>query len=343
MAACSIAGESRIVAPAAIVAAGIEARAFDTDVALGFAPSDHQAALLRLDPSSLSISESSSSRAAYPIRHVTPVPGRGGRLGLAVDVDRPADPLQGRRTLPVDPPVQIGASADDNLAWALPDQGIQGKLWSIDGQREAAIEALRGGRSESNLATVAIAFRRAGAVWVGTAERTSILTPIGRLSPIAGLGTVVGSPAVAVNEGVVIVAWADRTNLSDPWQLRWTRFRVGDTPAPPMTFVAPPGGKGQEVMSPGLAVLPGQRFLLVWTEGKTSDHEVRALTLSNDGTFIGSPLSISSAGVNAGQGQAAVTSSGRGVVAFLESFEGGFRVAVTPVACDLERGRLAAP
>jgi hypothetical protein len=87
-------------------------------------------------------------------------------------------------------------------------------------------------------------------------------------------------------------------------------------------------------MSPSLAVLPDQRFLLVWTEGLPSDHEVRALTLSVDGNAVGAPLNISDKGVNAGQGQAAVTTSGRGVVAFLESFGGGFRVAVTPIACS---------
>ena len=333
--ACAVAGEPHVIAKSALVAVGLEARSFGSDIALGFAPDDHQAVLARLDPSSLSISESTTSHTAYPTRHVTPVPGRGGRLRLSVDVDRPGDPLQSRRTLPIDPPLQIGIADDDSLAWAPLDRGIQGKLWPTDGHGEGALEALRGARSESNLATVAIAYRRAGAVWVGTAETTKTLSPKGDLRRIAGLGSTVGSPAIAVDEGVVIVAWADRATLSDPWQLRWTHFKPGDAPAAPATFVPPPGGKGHEAMSPALAVLPGQRFLLVWTEGPPNDRDVRAMTLSVDGTAVGAPLNISNRGVNAGQGQAAVTASGRGVVAFLESFEQGFRVAATPIACPL--------
>ena len=333
--ACAVAGEPHLIAKSALVAVGLEARSFGSEIALGFAPDEHQAVLVRLDPSSLSISESTTSFAAYPIRHVTPVPGRGGRLRLSVDVDRPGDPLRSRRTLPIDPPLQIGIADDDSLAWAPLERGIQGKLWPTDGHGEGALEALRGARSESNLATVAIAYRRAGAVWVGTAESTKTLSPKGDLRRIAGLGSTVGSPAIAVDEGVVIVAWADRAMPSDPWQLRWTHFKPGDVPAAPATFVPPPGGKGHEAMSPALAVLPGQRFLLVWTEGSPNDHDVRAMTLSVDGTAVGAPLNISSRGVNAGQGQAAVTASGQGVVAFLESFERGFRVAATPIACSL--------
>ena len=331
--ACALAGERHVIAPHATVAAGIEARSFGHDVALGFAPNEHKAMLIRLDPASLSISESNAQHAAYPVRHVTPIPGRGGRLGLAIDVDRPGDSLLNRRTLPVDPPLQIGALADGALAWAPLDRGVPGQLWPADGQGGAPVEALRGARSESNLATVAVAFRRAAAVWVGTAEWTDTLLPHGNLSRIAGLGSGVGSPAVAVDERVVFVAWADRPTPEDRWQLRFARFKAGEAPGPPKTFTPPPGGKGQDAMSPGLTVLPGQRFLFVWTEGSPNDHEVRAMTFSTDGTPVGAPLNISNTGVNAGQGQAAVTSDGRGVVAYLESFAGGFRVAVTPIAC----------
>jgi hypothetical protein len=88
-------------------------------------------------------------------------------------------------------------------------------------------------------------------------------------------------------------------------------------------------------MSPGLAAIPGRRFLLVWTEGPTSRHDVRALTLSADGAILGAPLNISSEGVNAGQGQASVTASGKGLVAFLESIDDGFQVLAAPIACGM--------
>ena len=86
-------------------------------------------------------------------------------------------------------------------------------------------------------------------------------------------------------------------------------------------------------MSPGLAALPGGRFLLVWTEGGASAHQVRALTVSRDGEPIGPPLSISGDGTNAGQGQAAVSANGMGVVGFLRSRGTGFEVAATSISC----------
>ena len=150
-----------------------------------------------------------------------------------------------------------------------------------------------------------------------------------------GLGTAVGSPAVAMSDGVAIVAWSDRPSSGDPWRLRWVRFRAGEAPGEASTFAPPAGGKGEQAMSPGLAALPGKRFLLTWTEGPTSRHDVRGLTLSEDGRAIGAPMNISSEGVNAGQGQAAVTSTGKGLVAFLESTDDGFRVVATPISCGM--------
>jgi hypothetical protein len=89
-------------------------------------------------------------------------------------------------------------------------------------------------------------------------------------------------------------------------------------------------------MSPSVAALPGGRFLLVWTEGPTSEHEVRALTVASDGTPIGPPLAISTGGVNAGQGQAAVAASGKGAVAFLSSAGDRFEVSAAPIECGGE-------
>ena len=87
-------------------------------------------------------------------------------------------------------------------------------------------------------------------------------------------------------------------------------------------------------MSPSLTALPGGRFLLVWTEGPASGHDVRALTLGPDGTAVGAPLVISNPGVNAGQGQAAVTATGPGIVAFLPNQAAmAFRVVASLIAC----------
>lgn len=328
---CRVTGDPRLVGQSATVAAGVEARALGTDVALGFAPSEHQAMLLRLNPTSAAALDTTQARVKDPVARVTPLPGKSGKLALAIDLDRKGDALSERRTVPLDPPVQLGV-ADSHLAWAPLNRSAAGTLWALEG--DDPVDALRGTRSESNPVTVAVALRRSGAIWIGTADVSPSLSPKGELSRIPSLGQA-GTPAVVVNDGVVLVAWADRPSPDAPWRLRWVRFKVGEPPGAPVDFAPPAGGKGEQAMSPSLAVAPGGHFILVWTEGPASAHDVRALTLSEDGAPLGAPLDISRESMNAGQGQAAIASSGRGVVAFLRASGGGFQVVATPIECPL--------
>jgi hypothetical protein len=168
---------------------------------------------------------------------------------------------------------------------------------------------------------------------MGAAEGSTAFASKGDLAHVDGLGPIVGSPAVAIANGIAMVAWADRVSADEPWHLRWTRFKTGAAPDQAAVFQPPAGGKGAQAMSPGLTALSGGRFLLVWTEGPTSAHDVRAQTLSADGHPIGAPLVVSSEGNNAGQGQAAVNASGQGIIAFLESRGDGFEVAAASIAC----------
>ncbi len=328
---CTVAGAPRVVAPSAIIQAGIEVRALGSDVALGFAPNEHRATAMRLDPASLSPLATVESDSADPIRRVVPLGSSKVPLRLAVDVDREGDALQGRRTIPIEPPLQIGA-AGGNLVWARPGEPVAGTLWPIAG--EGDVEAARGAAElgEDALSTV-VAVRHANAIWIGAATGHDALSPRGGLARVGGFGSTVGSPAVAINDGVVVAAWADRLSSNDPWHLKWVRFKAGEAPGDPGTFNPPSGGKGAQTMSPSVTAVPGGRFLLVWTEGPATGHDVRALTVSREGEAIGKPLDISSKGTNAGQGQAAVNGSRQGLVAFLQSSDGGFQVVATPIAC----------
>jgi len=170
-------------------------------------------------------------------------------------------------------------------------------------------------------------------VWMGTLAGTGGLATNGGLSKVDGLGTAIGSPAVAISNNVVLVAWADRASSDQPWGLRWVSFESGAAAGPAHSFAPPGGGKGPPIMSPALAPVPGGRFLLVWTEGPASGHAVRALTLGPDGAPLGDALDLSADGMNAGQAQAAVNADGAGVVAFLESSGSGFEVAATAISC----------
>ena len=330
---CTVAGAPRVVAPSAIIQAGIEVRALGNEVALGFAPDEHRATALRLDPASLSALATVEADSVDSIRRVVPLGSSKAPLRLAVDVDREGDAMQGRRTIPLEPPLQIGA-AGGNLVWGRPGGSVAGTLWRIDG--EGDVEAARGAAElGDDAASTVVALRHANAIWLGATIGHDALSPRGELSRIAGSGSTVGSPAVAVNDGVVVAAWADRVSANDPWRLKWVHFKAGETPGDPSTFTPPAGGKGAQAMSPGITAVPGGRFLLVWTEGPATGHDVRALTLSREGEPIGKPLDISSKGTNAGQGQAAVNGSREGLVAFLQSSDKGFKVVATPIACGL--------
>jgi hypothetical protein len=330
---CTVTGSPQVVAPTATIQAGIEVRAVGNQVALGFAPDEHRAMAFLLDPASLSALGTVEAASVDPIRRVVPLGSAKVPLSVAVDADREGDSVQGRRTIPIDPPLQIGA-ASGHLVWARPGGAPGGTLWPIEG--EGDVEAARGAVEPADDAgSTAFALRHANAIWLGAATGRDALSPHGGLSRIAGSGSTVGSPAIAINEGVVVAAWADRSSPTDPWRLKWVHFKAGEAPGDPSTFAPPSGGKGTQAMSPGVTAVPGGRFLLVWTEGPVTGHDVRALTLSRDGDPIGKPLDISDKKANAGQGQGAVNGSREGLVAFLQSTDNGFQVVATPISCGL--------
>jgi len=330
---CVVAGPSRVVAENAILAPGVEVRALRTGIGLGFVPADHQATVMRVDPKTLAVGQMVSARAPDVIRRVTPVLAPSGAFAPAIDEDVKNDKILGRRTIPVEPPIQVG-TVGGQLAWSRLGGHAASKLWAVD--TGADVDAIRGAWAPGiDHGLVALTFRRAGAVWVGALDTSGAPTASGGLARIAGLGPAVGSPAIAFDGATVMVAWADRAASDDPWRLRWVRFRNGDAPGEPSTFSPPTGGRGGQAMSPGLAVVPGIGFLLSWTEGAMSAHDVRALTLANDGAPIGAALTISSEGVNAGQGQAAIDLEGHGLVAFLQGGGSVFQVAATPITCPV--------
>jgi hypothetical protein len=320
---CKASGGSRTIAPKALIGSGVEVAAVGAQLALGFAVAPKEAALEVLDPGTLASASALHLRANDAIRRVMALDGSRA----AVDADRKGDKLQGRRTVRGDSPIDLGA-IDGGIAWAPhgSDKGV--KLWSLPNP-DAPIEALRGEPTSNGFA---VAFRQGATIWFGACAGTPP-APISGLSHVDGLGSQVGSPALAVSGDRVMVAWADRTGSDVPWSVRYVAFKPSDGGVQPRSFSPPAGGLGENSMSPGVASLGGGRFLLVWTEGPKSSHQVRAVVL-NDGA-LGDAFTVSAEGVNAGQGQAAVLSDGRGVVAFLASSQTGkgFEVAATPIEC----------
>ena len=326
---CTLSGDAKSIAPRAVIASGIEAHALDGRLALGFAASARDAVALSLDPSSLATTATVHAKpAGGDARRVTPMLS-GSKLIAMPDVDRKNDRLASRRVVAASTLIDVGFS-DGGIVWAPHGKDSFAKLFSVDG--EGPIEALRA-IALTDRKGIALTFRRGNAIHVGVAKGDGVLEAEGPLSRISGLGQV-GSPAIAASGDSIIVAWADRAGAGADWSIRWATIKIGSGVAEGTPFTLPEGGLGEHAMSPSLASLGGGRFLLAWTEGPVSSHQVRAITMSADGSPSGAALSISASGVNAGQPAAAVGSDGRGAIAFLAARGKTLEVQAAPISCS---------
>jgi hypothetical protein len=100
-------------------------------------------------------------------------------------------------------------------------------------------------------------------------------------------------------------------------------------------FDAPEGNHamgGQR--SPGLVPLPGERFLLLWSDGDSSGRQLHAQPVAGWGNAAGPAFDVSPRELSViGQPSAVVAGDGRGIVAFLASSGHGFDVLATPIEC----------
>jgi hypothetical protein len=336
-AACTVAGDPHTIASSATISAGVEAASLDGDLALGFATAPKDALAVRLDPSSFAAKTSARAHSADLLRRVTPFLNTRGGFDLLPDADRKLDRLAGRRAVMGDAPFDVGATGGQIVA--VPHGGAGGaRLWTLDGDG-AAPEQIRGVRVPgAGETTYAFAFRRGGAIWVGVAagDKPSQLSAKGPLARLAGLGGVpLGSPSIAASGTTIMVVWADHDAAGAPYAIRYSLFDVTGAAVDAQTFALPPGGEGTQGMSPAVAGLAGDRFLMVWTEGPEGSHQVRMQTLAKDGRSLGDAVALSPSGLNAGQGQAAATAGGQGVAAFLQENGKTFQIVAVPLSCPL--------
>ena len=289
---------------------------------------------MAIDPSSLAATQTARVKAHDAIRRLVPVPGGRG-IAAAPDVDVPGDALVGRRTVSADPPFDMGLG-NGGLAWSPYRSREVDVIWTMEGA--APVEALRAAPLDASNkdAGWAIAFRRGASIFAGAVSGGASLTPKGTLVEVDGLGPQVGSPAIAAQDGAVIVAWADRASSGEPWSLRWMRFAPGNASADAKPFVLPEGGLGEHAMSPAITAAGQGRCSSRGPRGRSRAIK-RALTISGAGSPIGAPILVSEPGINAGQAQLAVLADGRGVIAYLASSEADpkapYEVLATPIVC----------
>ncbi|HEY2509817.1 MAG TPA: hypothetical protein VGI39_03145, partial [Polyangiaceae bacterium] len=218
-AACTLAGPSHVLAPRAVVQSGVEVVAIDDRLGVGFASREREGYAIALNPSTLAATKTVRAKTADTIRRLVPFAGTHG-LAAAANVDHDGDALEGRRTIGASQPFDLGG-ANGGLAWAAYRSNDATMLWPLDG--DVPIEALRAAPLDAahEDAGWAIAFRRGPSIFAGVVNGSSSLTTKGPLIRVDGLGPQVGSPTIAAQDGVVLVAWADRAQPSEPWSLRW--------------------------------------------------------------------------------------------------------------------------
>ncbi len=290
---CTVSGAALRIAPSYLMTIPpYAARVPSGDrVAIGLAANPSLALGLTVDPETLDSASSFSHRAKAPISAVVPLT-RGGKLRF-VD-DRSGGSMRFTRTVDQASPFKIGvikagfavqkAAAPPKLLWPLQSQDIsEPRLAETD--HGLAVTFRQGGQS--------------GQIMLGWLTTKGMKQT--ELSKIQG-AKFVGTPTVAANEEEVLVAFAARTEKTATWGIYLGRAPHGQVPSSTRPFTPPPGGPGGMAISPAVVGLPGGRWLLQWTEGSPGAFQVRALTLDQKLTAIGTPLDISPPKLNAGQG-----------------------------------------
>ena len=336
--ACTLGSGAHVLSPNAVIRAGVELVVSGDAIAAGFAANDGLAVAAKIDPDSFSATAAKARTLGAPSR-VTPIHGKGGLLPAA-DSDPKGDVLQGRRVLPTDPPLNLGAEGASLIVAAHGARKPLAKLFDLAG--EGPVEQIRAARVPGAKNTYAVAFRQGDAIWAGTfAGEGEEFAAKGALAKLASLGAKPGSPTVAATGDAVIVAWANHKDAGASYVLRYATFKAGQAPGEPQSFSLPPGSLGEDAISPAVAALRGDRFLFVWTErlqgkdGDPSKHQVRGQTLRADGSSLGAPFNVSPDDEDAGQAQAAVLADGRGVVAYLVARGKAGTLKARPVTCGM--------
>ncbi len=263
-------------------------------VVIGFGQSGTYAIGITIDPRTLD-----HDQVFREFRHdklVSVVPtAKNGELHF--QVVRDGFTLANARSIDAATPFFLGATA--NGIERLVGKGDASPVWPFaDADKETV----------PRVATVdgvghAVALRRGG-----LSGRISIgyLNPSGdRQTDLADIrvnATFVGTPAVAANDGTLLVAFAARTERNSPWTLALAQAKFGELPKDARAFPIPSGGPGGNAISPAIGPLAGDRWLLQWTEGSSGNRVARAQVLDRALSPISDPVNLSPEGANAGQG-----------------------------------------
>jgi hypothetical protein len=323
--ACVLAGAPHVIAPRALLKSGIETASNDERLALGVGLSEHDGFVVALDPSTFAVVNTARPHSVDAIHRVVPL--LAPELGSFIETSHKHAAIESAHPVLADPPFVLGA-AHGKLVWAPSRTSTPVHLWAVE---STPVEALRAVALPGH-AGFAVAFRQGASIYLGALKEDKTMN--GELARIPSLGTQMGAPTLAAGRDHVLVAWADRASPSVPWGVRWVKWRPGTEPGEPTAFPLESSADGAAAMAPSLTALTGGRFVIAWTEALAGQHVVRAQALDGAEHPIGTTLTVSADGVNAGEGMPVFTPDGRGAIVFLATPTGpAASVVAVPVIC----------
>ncbi|MEI9942309.1 MAG: GYF domain-containing protein [Pseudomonadota bacterium] len=319
----------RLALPAARIAASVErgvpAYAAKVekvgDLALGIAESKTKGLGLRVDPNTLDVSSVFEEEGKDAVRGVVPL-ARSGSLTFFVDRDDRA--LRSAHTIDEIPPFTLGVS---DAGFSRVVAGSASLVWQLDASAKI---------TEPRSAQLAdygygVTFRRggqSGAVMLGfianDGEKKS------ELAQVPGAPKFVGTPVIAGSGAGALIAFAGRDAADAPWKLFVSQALPGAPPSPARELVS---GSGGGAISPTLAALSGDRWLVQWTEGSSAQYHVHVQSFAADLSAIGKSVAVSPKGANAGQG-ALATFAGGAITLFILTTAGHDELWGATLACQ---------
>jgi hypothetical protein len=141
----------------------------------------------------------------------------------------------------------------------------------------------------------------------------------GQLSAIQGAPQQLGTPNVSLLGQRALVLFSARADKSEPYRVYAAVAAPDQPPTPAQALSLPAEGGG--ALTPSLAALPGERYLVQWTDGNVGQYQVHVRILDDKLQPASDALLVSGKGANAGQGTV-VTTARASVSFFIQTTAG---------------------
>lgn len=150
------------------------------------------------------------------------------------------------------------------------------------------------------------AFREGGAegqiltLWLGSNGGAA-----GPAAAVQGAPKSLGTPNVAMLGEQGLVLFSARADKAEPYRVYAAIAAPGQAPGVVRALDLPSEGGG--AIAPSVAALPGDRYLVQWTDGNVGQYQVHVRILDDALRPAGDALLVSGKGANAGQGTIVTT------------------------------------